>query len=273
MKTITKWATVLAAVLWCTLALAQNLFVSAGGNAIYEFTPDGTRSIFATGFIPQGLAFDSEGHLFAAGDSSIYRFAADGTRSTFASGLNSPRDLAFNRAGNLFVTTPVGVIYRLTPAGARTSFGIAGGFDFTGLAFDAEGNLFVADYNGSKIYKVTPSGAHSIFAMDLDPRGLAFDRAGNLFAADHIAGIIYEYAPDGSRRTFASGIPNIFGLAFDGRGNLFAHLPPACTAPRLSFSRFPPTHHRPSPVPAAARPSAARQPRSVCWFPIRTAMP
>ena len=90
MKTITKWATVLAAVLWCTLALAQNLFVSAGGNAIYEFTPDGTRSIFATGFIPQGLAFDIDGNLYVAaslsGKRGIVKITPDAKASVQVSG-------------------------------------------------------------------------------------------------------------------------------------------------------------------------------------------
>src|SRR5881628_3442896 len=49
---------------------AQNLYVSAnvpGGNhEIFEFTPDGTQSIYASGLDnPRGLAFDSIGNLFA----------------------------------------------------------------------------------------------------------------------------------------------------------------------------------------------------------------
>src|SRR5437016_2654656 len=133
MKTMIKWLPIaLASLLWPALALAQNLFVSAGGNAIYELTPAGARSVFTSGFIPLGLAVDSEGNLFAVDGTghNIYKFAADGTRSTFASGLSNPRDLAFDRAGNLFVTSAIGVLYKLTPSGARTSFSIFGGFDF-----------------------------------------------------------------------------------------------------------------------------------------------
>src|SRR5437588_7707013 len=121
MKIMIKWLPIaLAFVLWPALVLAQNLFVSAGGSTIYEFTPAGARSVFTSGFIPLGLAFDSEGHLFAVDGTghNIYKFAADGTRSIFASGLSNPRDLAFDRAGNLFVSA-VGVVYKLTPSGAR----------------------------------------------------------------------------------------------------------------------------------------------------------
>src|SRR6266403_987205 len=53
-----------------TAAHAQNLYVSAnvpGGNhAIFEYTPTGTQSTYATGLDnPRGLAFDSIGNLFA----------------------------------------------------------------------------------------------------------------------------------------------------------------------------------------------------------------
>src|SRR5262245_62232378 len=51
-------------------AHAQNLYVSAQvapSHAILEFTPDGTRSTYASGLLfPRGLAFDSIGNLFAA---------------------------------------------------------------------------------------------------------------------------------------------------------------------------------------------------------------
>jgi hypothetical protein len=88
---------------------AGDLFVSTGGppgtGYIYEFTPDGTQSIFASGLnLPIGLAFDSAGNLFEAerGTGSINEFTPDGTRSTFASGLSAPYGLAFQD-----VTLPV----------------------------------------------------------------------------------------------------------------------------------------------------------------------
>ena len=58
-------------VLICATASAQNLFVSGGdpGNGkIFEFTPDGMETTFASGLnSPQNLAFDSDGNLFRGG--------------------------------------------------------------------------------------------------------------------------------------------------------------------------------------------------------------
>src|SRR5947209_15905728 len=53
-----------------TAAHAQNLYVSAnvpgGSHVIFEYTPTGTQSTYATGLDnPRGLAFDSIGNLFA----------------------------------------------------------------------------------------------------------------------------------------------------------------------------------------------------------------
>ena len=72
-----------------------------------------------------GLAFDSAGNLFEADVNSgnIYEFTPDGTRSTFASGLNGPFGLAFDSAGNLFEADEVsGNIYEFTPGGTRSTF-------------------------------------------------------------------------------------------------------------------------------------------------------
>ena len=62
------------------------------GN-IYEFTPGGVQSTFASGLNdPDGMAFNSAGDLFEAdyGSGNIYEFTPGGVKSTFASGLNDP---------------------------------------------------------------------------------------------------------------------------------------------------------------------------------------
>src|SRR5215471_17034544 len=80
-----------AILLICSSASAQNLFLSAG-NSIYEFTPNGTETTFASGLIgPGALTFDEGGNLFVADSGTIDRFTPQGVRSTFASGLDDPQ--------------------------------------------------------------------------------------------------------------------------------------------------------------------------------------
>src|SRR6266513_1907712 len=110
---LTTWIVCLATlILICSTAAAQNLFMSDGysgishtlGN-IYKFTPNGASSTFASGLDgPEGLAFDSAGNLFVTSFlGNIYKFTPSGARTTFASGLNDAMGLAFDGAGNLFV--------------------------------------------------------------------------------------------------------------------------------------------------------------------------
>ncbi len=177
-----------------TFALAQDaklgLFYP---STIYKFAPDGTGSIF--GSIPgqgNGLAFDSEGNLFAADfgapgiSPSIYKFTSDGTRTVFA-GPNAFTD----------------------------------GTGPAGLAFDASGNLFVStqgDPGDDAILEFTPNGMESTFATGLtNPLGLAFDGSGNLFVVEENEapdGDILEFPLGGGQSTFASGLDYPEDLAF-----------------------------------------------------------
>jgi hypothetical protein len=129
MKSLLTLVLIALAVVLCsqTFALADDVFVSVGyTNSIYKFTPDGTRTTFASGVDgPEGLAFNSSGDLFEAAASSdcIYRFAPDGTKSTFADGLYGPAGLTFDSSGNLFETDYYsGKIYKFSPSGGRTTF-------------------------------------------------------------------------------------------------------------------------------------------------------
>ena len=91
-----------------------------------------------------------------------------------------------------------------------------------GLAFDAAGNLYVADVITGTVSKVTPAGVVSTFASGFSfPEGLAFDAAGNLYVANQNANTVSKVTPAGVISTFASGFSLPDGLAFDAAGNLY----------------------------------------------------
>src|SRR5215467_8138603 len=96
------------------VALDENTFA----GTIYEFAPDGTRTVFVgpSAFTstqqPAGLAFDASGNLFVSTlgnrpNDAILVFTPTGMESTFATGLNNPHGMAFDAAGNLFVAETI----------------------------------------------------------------------------------------------------------------------------------------------------------------------
>jgi hypothetical protein len=163
------------------------LFVSqvpgtgAGTGSILEFSPNGARTVFATGLgTPYHMTFNSAGDLFVSDNSAgspIYRFAPNGTRSTFATisgqGIHG---LAFNSAGDLFVGAggDLGYIYEFAPNGTRTTF--ASGLQYpVDLAFNQTGDLFVSEFGTAPyILRFAPNGTRTAFNSTVGAQGLAF---------------------------------------------------------------------------------------------------
>ncbi len=184
--------------------------------------------------------------------------------------FNRPIGLVLNSAGNLYVADAGNNVIRVvTPAGSVTSFvgtvGYLGGTDGSktdttvsltfnspqGPAVDSSGNLYVADYKGSTIRKITPAGVVSTLAGTanttgstdgtgsaarfLEPSAVAVDATGNVFVADSGNHTIRKITPNGVVTTFAgtAGFPGTAdatgnaarfnyprGLTFDRSGNL-----------------------------------------------------
>jgi DNA-binding beta-propeller fold protein YncE len=127
-------------------------------------------------------------------------------------------DVFVSNAGN-------DTIQRISAGEPATVFANTGLDNPMGLAFDRNGNLFVANAGiSNSIMKFAPDGTGTVFTTTgLDnPRGLAFDSSGYLYAANASGNSIWKYAPDGTASVFAStGLLNPQGLAFDSVGNLY----------------------------------------------------
>ena len=153
--------------------------------------------------------------------------------NNFGSATSNPATLSI--APFFIYTANVnGGLLKISPTGVASTFanGIItlGSFSHNtsdaGLAFDGNGDLFVASYRtpaGNRtVAEVSSQGTISTAASGFnEPNALAFDASGNLYVVNYGNGTISRMTPAGNVSVFATGFTNPAGLAFDGNGNLF----------------------------------------------------
>ncbi|MDR3401036.1 MAG: NHL repeat-containing protein [Chthoniobacter sp.] len=125
--------------------------------------------------------------------------------------------LAFDADGNLFLAA-AGSVLKFAPDGTKTTFA-TGLTNATSLTFDQKGNLFVVDTGSKTAYRFAPDGTKTPIMTEIGSYGLAFDGAGNLFIGQGHS--IFKFTPDGTKSTFAAGLGNAMDLAVDAAGNLY----------------------------------------------------
>ncbi|MBI4874531.1 MAG: hypothetical protein HY822_07855 [Acidobacteria bacterium] len=188
--------------------------------------------------------------LLPAQSGSGYRI--DTEAGGYLLGDNGPATAALLWSPEKAITGPSGVIYiseseghrirRVSPSGVMTTFagtgtpGFAGDNDAataaqlngpTGMALDAQGNLYVADTRNGRIRRITPAGIITTVAggaagQQLSaPRGLAFDAAGTLYITDSASGQLLQLTTAGKLELIAVGLSSPGGIAVDSSGNLF----------------------------------------------------
>jgi hypothetical protein len=189
----------------------------------------GRRSVFASGLNePRGLVFDDSGLLYVANSNAdeILTFTPDGTRTVFATELlDGPRGLAFDEEGILFAANGVSnTVVKISPAGDVSLFASTNLSNPRGLAFDLDGNLFVANSGNNTLLQLAPDGTATVITSPLFnvPYGLVFDSAGTLYVSNFSGNSILKRNADGTFSTYISApLSNPYGMVFDEAGTLF----------------------------------------------------
>lgn len=151
-----------------SLSAVGPLFRRAGVSLFY-------KGAMASGNV-RGLVIDSKGNVFTAGDSHIGKITPDGAGNLFAGG---------EERGNTDGT------------GTNAKF-----FAISGMAIDAQDNLYVADAFNNNIRKITPAGKVTTFyaSLDFQPKYLTIDAAGNLYAGSDYNGV-FKISSNGTQVT------------------------------------------------------------------------
>ncbi|WP_159593232.1 NHL repeat-containing protein [Hydrogenophaga sp. BPS33] len=178
--------------------------------------------------------------------------------------FNYPLGIVIRPDGGLFVTDSVaGLVRQVSIHGDVTTFaggGFAGSLDDNGLkasfaslggiALDNLGNLYLAEFFGNLIRRITPGADVTTFAGDgtpqsqngkgraaslNNPAGVAMGSQGEIYVIELDGQVVRKIMPDGEVSTLAgSGVPafadgtgtaasfqNAFGIAIDKADNLY----------------------------------------------------
>jgi sugar lactone lactonase YvrE len=241
---------------------AQGPPLPLAGNGLLRASGEGGPALNASLYQPFGLAYDSRGNLYVADhrnhlvrrvrtEGIIERVAGTGIPGFGGEGgparnalLNQPSGLAFDAQGDLYIADaanhrvrkidPQGNIHTIAGTGIP-GFGGEGGparnallNQPSGLAFDTQGNLCIADAANHRVRKIDPQGnIHTIAGTSQDrppgtggpalesalayPIDLSFGPADQLFIADAGSHRVYTLGPEGLLRSLA-------GTGSPGRG-------------------------------------------------------
>lgn len=249
------------------LKIAPGGLVTTFAGSETGFGGDGGSPLTAKFNGVSGMAFSPSGELHIADlrNGRVRKVSRDGTVITTVAGMGSvdrtgdggpataaamgnPRGLAFDRAGNLYVSDSLNnVIRKVDPQGVVSTFvGTAAGLRTPGgMAFDAQGNLLVADTGSHRVRRVAADGTvenivgtgvagsqggttTALGAQLNSPSDVVVNKAGDVFVCDRLNGRILRVrgtgsaivAGNGSSKTvpgsavaFGLGLP--VGLAMD----------------------------------------------------------
>jgi uncharacterized protein (TIGR03437 family) len=260
---------------------SNGVIQTAAGNGTRGYSGDGGPATSAQVNFPYGLVFDGAGNLYISDSSNnvIRKVTPAGTISTLVTPqLANPAGLAMDAAGNLYIavqgsrfsaSTNNNSILKVSPGGTVTTVAGNGTGGFSGdggpatgaeldgpsgVAVDAQGNLYIADTLNNRVRKVTPDGTistvagngTSLFSGDggpavaaqlSGPQGLALDAGGDLFIADTGNNVVRKVSAGGTITTVAGNGTAGFsgdggeataaqlngpaGVAVDSNGNVF----------------------------------------------------
>ncbi|MES2935073.1 MAG: NHL repeat-containing protein, partial [Pseudomonadota bacterium] len=198
------------------------------------------------GFIfPTGMTIDGRGNLFVIDATSTVRKVTQTTKVTTIAGsapnpgyadgpgpaamFNSPRNLAIDLSGNLYVADYFNnLIRKISPAGIVSTLagnpsaiqggsvdGLAAVSMFNapqGVAVDQSGYVYVADTGNNSIRRISPAGIVATLAILTTtdsstytqymngPVGIAVNKTGDIFTANSVTGRFHRI------RLFANGV-------------------------------------------------------------------
>jgi len=210
------------------------------GTGVSGYSGDGGPAKSATLQFPLGVAVDKTGNVYISdsGNLVIRKVDTTGTITTFATNASfgNLNSAAMDAASNLYVADDAAcVVWQVTPARAVSvaagvlntcsynADGIAATSAYlngpTGLAIDAAGKLYIADFSNNRVRRVSGGtistvagngtcgfsgdGGKATLAMLCNPAGVAADKKSNFYIGDYANSRVRIVNSAGTITTFA----------------------------------------------------------------------
>jgi uncharacterized protein (TIGR03437 family) len=220
---------------------------TVAGNGVVSYGGDNGSALKAQLNTPQGAAVDNAGNIYVAdtlnhavrkidAKGNITAVIGNGTAGSGSNQLSGPQGVAVDSSGNVYVAdTQNARIVKVTPGGSASTYAGNGSPGYggdngaatsaqiytpTGVAVDAKGNLYIADYQNHRVRKVATDGTITTVAGNGNqgyagdggaatsallnyPAGVAVDSGGNLYIADWGNYVIRKVLASGTIVTIA----------------------------------------------------------------------
>jgi len=196
----------------------NGMIQTVAGNGTSGLSGDGGAATAAQLNQPYGIALDLAGNLYIAdlGNARVRKVDAAGIITSIAGGgtsapsssksiqavsalLQSPRNVAFDATGNLYITDfSAQQVYKVDATGVLTVFAGTGKSGYggdgasaalaqlsypAGVAADAQGSIYIADSGNNAVRRVWYGNITTVAAKLPSPTGVALDSAGRLYIA------------------------------------------------------------------------------------------
>ena len=226
------------------LNLPSGVVVDASGNTyIADLANNRIRMISASGMITTIAGNDTAAYVGDGGPASAAEVSGAGGIAIDASGniyiADGGNDVIrkINTSGIISTVAGIGYSYGFSGDGGAATAALMN--QPSGVAVDASGNIYVADWNNGRVRKVDVSGIITTFAgtgasgysgdggMATDallrnPAGVAVDASGNVYIADEFNGCIRKVNNTGIITTIAGN--GTLGYSGDGGPAVAAEL-------------------------------------------------
>jgi hypothetical protein len=171
------------------------------------------------------LNTDNDCNLYVAdyGDNQVKMINPNGSVTTYASGIDRPRYQVFDSAGNLYVGSFDGNIYKVSASGGKTIVA-SGIWSPGGMGFDGAGNLYVAGSYDGKIHRIAPDGSKTTMDSGFaHPKHLAVYPDGTMYVVANQGTLIVRITLEGGKANLVDLGETISGMATDGEYLYVSH--------------------------------------------------